>query len=74
MKCPAFEPVSSGGIRPFVDLKAAHVHEQYYKDCTGENGYRDHESKQDFCDSCHTYAGVSPNCWDCHNVPEEKKA
>jgi hypothetical protein len=33
-----------------------------------------HESKQNFCDSCHTYAGVSPNCWDCHNVPKEKSS
>lgn len=33
-----------------------------------------HSNKAEFCDSCHTYAGVSPNCWDCHNVPEEKSS
>ncbi|MHB1130883.1 MAG: sulfate reduction electron transfer complex DsrMKJOP subunit DsrJ [Chloroflexota bacterium] len=31
-----------------------------------------HENKQEFCDTCHSSAGVSPNCWDCHNVPEEQ--
>ena len=33
-----------------------------------------HENKQEFCDSCHTFAGVSPNCWDCHNAPQEQHA
>jgi len=23
-------------------------------------------SKQEFCDKCHSYAGVKPYCWDCH--------
>jgi hypothetical protein len=34
-----------------------------------------HSNKKDFCDECHNYAGVtggvSPNCWNCHNEPEE---
>jgi hypothetical protein len=25
-----------------------------------------HGSKADFCDRCHTYAAVSPPCWNCH--------
>jgi hypothetical protein len=29
-----------------------------------------HPNKEEFCDQCHDYAGVQPNCWDCHNVPE----
>jgi hypothetical protein len=29
-----------------------------------------HSDKEEFCDTCHEYAGISPNCWDCHNVPE----
>jgi len=29
-----------------------------------------HESKADFCDKCHNYAGTKPNCWDCHSTPE----
>lgn len=30
-----------------------------------------HEDKTKFCDSCHTYADVSPYCWDCHTNPKE---
>jgi hypothetical protein len=29
-----------------------------------------HESKANFCDRCHEYTGVRPNCWDCHVYPE----
>ena len=29
-----------------------------------------HSNKAEFCDQCHNYTGVKPNCWDCHNVPE----
>ncbi|HWQ74791.1 MAG TPA: sulfate reduction electron transfer complex DsrMKJOP subunit DsrJ [Syntrophomonas sp.] len=25
-----------------------------------------HSNKEEFCDSCHTYASVEPYCWDCH--------
>jgi hypothetical protein len=29
-----------------------------------------HTDKSEFCDRCHTYAGVSgPYCWDCHVQP-----
>jgi len=28
-----------------------------------------HTSKADFCDQCHSYADVEPECWSCHNVP-----
>ena len=30
-----------------------------------------HSNKADFCDQCHNYAGVTPECWDCHNLPAE---
>jgi hypothetical protein len=23
-----------------------------------------------FCNACHTHAGVSPNCYECHNIPD----
>ena len=26
--------------------------------------------KANFCDRCHGYVGVTPNCWDCHIDPE----
>jgi hypothetical protein len=29
-----------------------------------------HKSKANFCDRCHEYTGVKPNCWDCHVYPE----
>ncbi|WP_089612420.1 sulfate reduction electron transfer complex DsrMKJOP subunit DsrJ [Dehalobacterium formicoaceticum] len=25
-----------------------------------------HSDKEKFCDSCHTYSDVNPNCWTCH--------
>ena len=28
-------------------------------------------AKQEFCDKCHSYAGVKPYCWDCHFAEEE---
>jgi len=30
-----------------------------------------HPSKKKFCDTCHTYASVTPYCWDCHIAPVE---
>jgi hypothetical protein len=34
------------------------------KTCLGQC----HGKREDFCDRCHKYAGVSgPFCWDCHN-------
>lgn len=29
-----------------------------------------HSNKAEFCDQCHNYVGVKPNCWDCHIEPE----
>ena len=28
-----------------------------------------HSSKENFCDRCHNYVGVTPYCWDCHEAP-----
>lgn len=30
-----------------------------------------HSNKSSFCDQCHNYLGVNPNCWNCHVAPEE---
>lgn len=30
-----------------------------------------HTSRKDFCERCHTYADVTPTCWECHVPPEE---
>jgi hypothetical protein len=29
-----------------------------------------HADKQEFCDKCHDYVGVTPYCWDCHVEPQ----
>ncbi len=36
-----------------------------------QNGCLGCHAKQEFCDKCHSYAGVKPYCWDCH-FPEEE--
>ncbi len=28
-----------------------------------------HTSHEQFCDRCHQYVGVDPNCFQCHNYP-----
>ncbi len=30
-----------------------------------------HPNKAEFCDRCHTYNDVSPNCYNCHNIPPQ---
>lgn len=45
---------------------------EYQKSLTG-TCMKCHANKADFCDTCHTYLGVSPACWDCHNFPKEQK-
>ncbi|NIO21609.1 MAG: cytochrome C [Candidatus Aenigmarchaeota archaeon] len=37
-----------------------------------QNGCLGCHPKQEFCDRCHSYAGVKPYCWDCH-FPEEEE-
>jgi hypothetical protein len=36
-----------------------------------------HSNKEEFCDKCHTYAGLAadstPYCWTCHIAPKENK-
>ena len=29
-----------------------------------------HTSREEFCDRCHTYVGVAPNCFQCHSYPK----
>ncbi len=42
----------------------------YVKNLTG-TCMKCHASKADFCDRCHTFAGVAPYCWDCHVDPKQ---
>ena len=30
-----------------------------------------HSNKAEFCDRCHEYAGIKPDCWQCHVSPED---
>lgn len=56
------------GIRayPAADGKTYEI--SLTRTCLGEC----HTSKQEFCDRCHTYAGVQgPYCWDCHADPKQ---
>lgn len=34
---------------------------------------RCHKNKDEFCDRCHRYVGVTPNCWTCHSIPQEAR-
>ena len=53
--------------------------ERYYKAGNGKVYYKSlqgtcmacHSNKSKFCDQCHHYLGVTPNCWDCHFAPKE---
>ena len=53
--------------------------DRYYVSSEGKTYYKSlqvtclecHSNKTEFCDQCHNYMGVSPNCWDCHIAPEE---
>jgi [DsrC]-trisulfide reductase subunit J len=53
------------GARQFVAFDG----KTYDKNLTG-TCMRCHTRKADFCDRCHTYAGVAPPCWDCHIDPK----
>ena len=28
-----------------------------------------HKHRDKFCEKCHDYIGVEPECWNCHNYP-----
>ncbi|MEJ2658534.1 MAG: sulfate reduction electron transfer complex DsrMKJOP subunit DsrJ [Desulfobacterales bacterium] len=32
-----------------------------------------HGARAEFCQKCHTYASLTPYCWDCHIDPKEVK-
>ena len=32
-----------------------------------------HSNKSEFCDKCHNYVNVAPNCWGCHWDKEKKQ-
>jgi hypothetical protein len=62
------EAVVRDGQRVYVTSAGKKVPMSLSQGCLGC-----HANKEQFCDTCHHYAGVKPNCWSCHNVPGEAK-
>ena len=62
------EAVVRDGQRYYVTSSGKNVSMSLSQTCLGC-----HSNKEQFCDTCHNYAGVKPNCWSCHNVPKEAK-
>lgn len=58
-------------VRDGVYTYTASDNSTYDINLTG-NCLKCHSNKAEFCDSCHNYTGVSPNCWECHNIPANK--
>jgi len=58
------EAVVRQGIRTYVAGDG-----QEYKTSPTSTCLSCHSNKAEFCDRCHNYVGVKPNCWECHNVP-----
>ncbi len=44
---------------------------EYQKSLTG-SCMKCHSNKSAFCDRCHNYLSVAPQCWDCHFSPKDK--
>lgn len=63
------EDVVRGGQRRYVAFNGKDYDMSLTKTCLGCH------NKEQFCDRCHTYAGVSgPYCWNCHNQPPSRAA
>ena len=62
------EAVVRDGQRYYVTSSGKKVSMSLSQNCLGC-----HSNKEQFCDTCHSYAGVKPNCWSCHIVPKETK-
>ncbi len=65
------EDVVRNGDRSYVATDG----KQYEKSLTGTClSSRCHANKAEFCDRCHDYSYVQPNCWNCHTAPKESNA
>lgn len=63
------EDVVRRGQRQFIAHNGKIYDKSLSRTCLGCH------NKQEFCDRCHTYAGVSgPYCWNCHTVPQSTVA
>ncbi|MDI6815055.1 MAG: sulfate reduction electron transfer complex DsrMKJOP subunit DsrJ [Dehalococcoidales bacterium] len=59
------ESVVHQGIRTYVASDGKEYNISLIGTCLGC-----HSNKAEFCDKCHNYVGVKPNCWDCHTPPK----
>ncbi len=68
---------SSGGTEYYIGLTG--LDEEEMSVVRGSPGMPDlksggclqcHSNKDEFCDTCHSYVGAEPECWNCH-VEEE---
>ena len=53
------------GRRDLSVREGVRVRSESFKNCASC-----HTSREKFCDRCHAYAGVAPNCFDCHHYPK----
>ena len=60
------DTVVRGGARIYITSSGKHYEMSLTHTCMSC-----HSNKSEFCDECHTYAGVEPYCWDCHVAPKE---
>lgn len=40
---------------------------QEYEKCIQQTCLHCHSNREQFCDACHEFSGIEPNCWDCHD-------
>jgi len=52
-------------VREGGNLYTSSTGQQYRMSLTG-TCLECHQTAVTFCNRCHDYAGVKPNCWDCH--------
>ena len=50
----------------FTEIKGERMEMSLSKTCM-----KCHVTKEEFCDRCHEYLGVTPYCWECHIMPLE---
>ena len=62
------DEVVRDGKRIYVNSTGKQFNMSLQNTCT-----KCHSSKTKFCDRCHTYLNVAPNCWDCHIAPKEQE-
>lgn len=75
------KPKGEACVQPAPWMRRNHMdHLKHQRDGTVREGGRDakrsllncqscHTSREQFCDRCHQYVGVRPDCFDCHYYP-----